>query len=142
MAIKWYKAHSTEYPELIDMTSSPDGVYLRKNVVELPQEEESPKLYEYDEAYLTKEEYAIYSNVDNLTMTALDFVKVLESAGVSINDIYSYLDSHLEVKAQLTFCQNVYCGVVKQLLPIELGSVTITDEMVEEAFRVKNGLGG
>ena len=142
MAIKFYKAHSTEYPVLIDMDSSPVGVYLRKNVQELPHEEESPQLYEYDEAYLTKEEYAIYSNVDNLTMTALDFVKVLESAGISINDIYSYLDTHLEVKAQLTFCQNVYCGVVKQLLPIEVGGIEITTEMIEEAFRIKNGFGG
>ena len=69
MAIKFYKAHSTEAPALIDITSSPKGVYLRKNVIQITQEYEGEEqtLYEYDEAYLTKEEYALYSDVNNLT---------------------------------------------------------------------------
>lgn len=142
MAIKYYKAHSTELPELIDSTSSPLGVYLRKNIEQITQESEgeTQTLYEYDEAYITKDEYALYSNVDNLTMTALDFITFLETAGVSYADIQTYLGSHPDVDKQLKYCQNVYCGVVKQLLPIEVGGKTITTEMVEYAFRVKNGL--
>ena len=143
MKISYYKAHSTERPLEVDTTSSKNGVYLRKNIQEIQQETQeggTETAYEYDEAYLTKSEYAAYSDVDNLTMTALDFIKVLESAGVTINDIYAYLDTHLEVKAQLTFCQNVYCGVVKQFCPATIGNATITEEIVEAAFRAKNGV--
>ena len=139
MAITFYKAHSTEYPELIDTTSS-SGVYLRKNVQELPQDEESPKLYEYDEAFLTREEYALYSDIDSLTMTAQDFLSFINNAGATWEEINTFLNSNAELKLRLTTCQNVFCGVVKQLLPIEVGEVEITTEMVEHAFRVKNGL--
>ena len=140
MKISYYKAHSTERPLEVDTTSSKNGVYLRKNIQEIQQETQeggTETIYEYDEAYLTNSEYAAYSDIDNLTMTALDFIKVLESAGVTINDIYAYLDTHLEVKAQLTFCQNVYCGVVKQFCPATIGTTTVTTQMVENAFRAK-----
>jgi len=143
MKITYYEAHSTERPSEVDTTSSKNGVYLRKNIQEVQQETQeggTETVYKYDEAYLTKSEYAAYSDVDNLTMTALDFVKVLEVAGATINDIYDYLDSHLEVKAQLTFCQNVYCGVVKQFCPATIGNITVTAQMVEAAFRAKNGV--
>jgi len=143
MAINYYKAHSTEFPAPVDLTSSPNGVYLRKNVQEITQQdqdEQEQTLYEYDEAYLTMEEFKTYSDVDNLTMTALDFITALENAGVNYADIQAYLNEHTEVDKQLKYCQNVYCGVVKKLLPITLGNKTITAEIVERAFLLKNGI--
>ena len=39
---------------------------------------------------------------------------------------------------QLTYCQNVYCGVVKALMPVTVGDITITADMIETVFKVKN----
>ena len=71
-------------------------------------------------------------------MTALDFVKVLKSMGVTSAELHTYLDKNPDLKDELTFCQNVYCGVVKALLPLTIGEITITESMVEKAFKMKN----
>lgn len=63
--IEYYIAHSSEKPLEIDVTSSKEGVYIRRNIKELEQEGENggtQKYYEYWEAYLTKSEYEQYSN--------------------------------------------------------------------------------
>ena len=77
--------------------------------------------------------------VNNLTMTPLDFIKVLESLGLSLEEINNFLDSHLEIKTQLQYCNLVYCGVVKNFTPITIGELTITPEMIEHAFKSKEG---
>lgn len=77
--------------------------------------------------------------IDRLTMTALDFIGVLQNFGLTLAQINAYLESNLQVKMQLTYCQNVYCGVAKSLMPITLGDITITTDMIEIAFRIKNG---
>ena len=79
-------------------------------------------------------------NVDNLTMTPLDFIKVLLSLNLTLEQINTFLDNNLEIKTQLTYCNNVYCGVVKTFVPITVAGVTITKEMVEQAFKDKNGV--
>lgn len=77
--------------------------------------------------------------INNLTMTPLDFIKVLESLGLTLAQITAFLDSNLEIKTQLTYCNSVYCGVVKSFLPMTIGKLTITAEMAEQAFKAKNG---
>lgn len=77
--------------------------------------------------------------VNNLTMTPLDFIKVLQSFGLSLQKINEFLESNLEIKMQLTYCSNVYCGVVKSFLPMTIDEITITPEMAEQAFKLKNG---
>ena len=77
--------------------------------------------------------------INNLTMTALDFIGVLQSFGLTLEQINAYLESNLPVKMQLTYCQNVYCGVAKALMPITYEGITITAEMVEAAFIAKEG---
>ena len=89
----------------------------------------------YEAEQAAKEE----ERINKLTMTALDFINVLKSAGFTDEQIESYLSSNLSVKHQLQFCQNVYCGVAKALMPITVGDITITADMVEIAFRLKNG---
>lgn len=79
------------------------------------------------------------AKIADLKMTALDFVKVLEEFGLTSLQIETYLDEHIELDQQLKYCQNVYCGVVQQLCPLELYGITITKEMVIHAFKVKNG---
>ena len=80
------------------------------------------------------------AEINNLTMTALDFIKVLKSLGLTSEQIHAYLDSNIDLKDELTFCQNVYCGVVKKLCPITVEGITLTAEIVEQAFKTKNGV--
>lgn len=142
MKIKYQYSESAVRPLEVDTVSSPDGVFLRKDIEEITRQqegaEETQTFYIYQEAFLTKEEYAIYTNVDGLTMTALDFVKVLKGMGVTSAELHTYLDKNPDLKDELTFCQNVYCGVVKALLPLTIGEITITESMVEKAFKMKN----
>lgn len=101
-------------------------IYKDREIVENPNYEEIQKQKEQD-------------RINNLTMTALDFIGVLQGFGLTLEQINAYLESNLAVKMQLTYCQNVYCGVVKQLMPITVGDIMITADMVEIAFRIKNG---
>lgn len=59
--MNYHKSSANYFPELVDITSSPTTVYLRKNVreVEVTDEVTSEKriAYEYDEAIITKDEY-------------------------------------------------------------------------------------
>lgn len=89
--------------------------------------------------YKAKQAQEEEKRINNLTMTALDFIRILQSFGLTLEQINEYLEANLAVKMQLTYCQNVYCGVAKSLMPITVGELEITADMVEIAFRVKNG---
>ena len=58
MKIYFKKSQSAVRPELIDTTSSKKVVYIRQNIVEFQKDDTT--YYEYDEAKLTKAEYAEY----------------------------------------------------------------------------------
>ena len=79
------------------------------------------------------------ARVNNLTMTPLDFIGVLVQIGLTLEQINEFLESNLNIKIQLTYCNLVYCGVVKQFLPLEIDGITITAAMIEQAFKIKNG---
>ena len=79
--------------------------------------------------------------INHLTMTALDFVTYIKKAGVSDEIILQYIQANPSVQLQLTLCQNVYCGVVRQLCPIKITeTLTLTDEMVVAFFKNKYNL--
>lgn len=78
--------------------------------------------------------------INNLTMTALDLITLIQRAGVSPETIKSYLESNAQLYLMLFGCKDVYCGVVRQQLPITIGNVTLTDEMIVKAFREKNNV--
>lgn len=90
---------------------------------------------DYEEVKRQKET----ARINNLTMTALDFINVVKSLGLTDEDIDEYLQANIPLKNQLTYCQNVYCGVVRSLVPLDVKGKTITDAMVVNAFKVKNG---
>ena len=69
--------------------------------------------------------------INNLTMTALDFINFLKNVGLTDQNIEDYLNANLTVKHQLQFCQNVYCGIAKALMPIKYNGITITAEISE-----------
>ena len=107
-------------------------VFVIKDIGEIPS---GYKLITITEAEAIEEQIRI----DKLTMTALDFIGVLVSFGLTLEQIDAYLNAHLEIKMQLQFCQNVYCGVAKSLMPIKFGELVITADMVEQVFRAKHG---
>ena len=77
--------------------------------------------------------------INHLTMTALDFVTYIKKAGVSDEVILKYLQANPSVQLQLTLCQNVYCGVVRQLCPIKITEeLILTDEQVVKMFKDKH----
>lgn len=92
-------------------------------------------------SYLTPEEVALkeQDKINHLTMTALDFVNYIKKAGVSDEIILQYLQANPSVQLQLTLCQNVYCGVVRQLCPIKITEeLILTDEQVVNMFKDKH----
>lgn len=93
--------------------------------------------------YMTPEEIAQEKEdkINRLTMTALDLVTYIRKAGATTEEIVTYLNTNPEVYLQLTLCQNVYCGVVRQLAPIKVNdNLTITDEQIIQIFKSKNQL--
>ncbi len=59
--MNYYRVTSNDYPQLVDITSSPTTVYLRKNVAsqEVTDVEtgSTHTEYRYDEAAISKDEY-------------------------------------------------------------------------------------
>ena len=59
--MNYYRVTSNDYPQLVDIASSPTTVYLRKNIaseeVENPETKETHTEYHYDEAAISKDEY-------------------------------------------------------------------------------------
>ena len=102
-------------------------------------EETSEKLQLINGKYVTKQEaeQKEQDKINMLTMTALDLINVLKSAGLTSQQIEDYLNANLEVRHQLQYCQNVFCGVVRQLLPLTIGDVIITDDFIVSAFKNK-----
>ena len=95
----------------------------------------------YNGSYLTPEEVALkeQDKINHLTMTALDFVTYIKKAGVSDEIILQYLQANPSVQLQLTLCQNVYCGVVRQLCPIKITEeLILTDEQLVNMFKDKH----
>lgn len=91
--------------------------------------------------YEREQEEKERKRINNLIMTALDFISVLEHFGLDYaTQIKPFLEAHPDLEKQLKYCQNVWCGVAKQIFaePITIGGITITSEMVEQAFKDKS----
>ena len=73
MEITWKKVTGgqPQKPLEVDAVSSPTTVYLRKNInqTEISSEEGSGRMWEYEEAQLTKEEYEEYLEVAQIFST-------------------------------------------------------------------------
>ena len=79
-------------------------------------------------------------DINSITMTALDFIGVLEHFGLDYaTQIKPFLEAQPNLDKQLKYCQNVWCGVAKQIFtePITIGNITITSQMIEQAFITK-----
>ena len=138
-----------ENNNIIGKSQSPSG----GNIIDVEVSEEIYNDYEPNKYVYLGGEVVINPNweeiqrqkeeerINNLTMTAQDLLEVIANSGATWAEIDSFLNSNPEFKLRLTTCQNVFCGVVKAFLPLKIGNITITAEMVETAFRIKNGEG-
>lgn len=77
--------------------------------------------------------------INHLTCTALDLITFIKSLGLTDEAILVYLQANPSFQLQLTFCKDVYCGVVRQLCPIKISEeLIITDEQIVKFFKDKN----
>ena len=63
--MQYEKSYSTAVPEELDINSSPTSVYVRKNICELPPDENNTTLYECDEICIPKNEYIAKCFMEN-----------------------------------------------------------------------------
>ena len=63
--MRYEKTYSTIKPDVLDLTSSPKSVYIRKDIRELPPDENGIVMYEYDEACIIKDEYIARTFTEN-----------------------------------------------------------------------------
>lgn len=83
MNLYFKKSQSSVKPEFIDTTSSKKVVYIRQNIVEVQRD--NATFYEYDEAKLTKAEYAEYLKELEATDT-LEIVENLKSENQALSE--------------------------------------------------------
>lgn len=77
--------------------------------------------------------------INHLTCTALDLITFIKSLGLTDEQVLAYLQTNPSFQLQLTFCKDVYCGVVRQLCPIKINEeLIITDEQIVKFFKDKN----
>ena len=88
MNLYFKKSQSTVKPELVDTTSSKKVVYIRQNIVETVVDETT--FYEYDEAKLTKAEYAEYLKELEATDT-LEIVENLKAENKQLSETVDML---------------------------------------------------
>lgn len=87
---------------------------------------------------LTQEEQ---NRINHLTCTALDLVTFIKSLGLTDEQVLAYLEANPPLQLQLTFCKDVYCGVVRQLCPIKITEeLIVTDKQIVEFFKYKNNV--
>lgn len=76
--------------------------------------------------------------INHLTCTALDLVTFIKSLGLTDTQILEYLQANPSFQLQLTFCKDVYCGVIRQLCPIKITeNLILTDEQIVNMFKDK-----
>lgn len=131
-----------------------DLIVLAKDTLE--ELKEGLKFIKYTSIEETDEDYVLYRGqictierqteletnfINHLTMTALDIISLVKSMGVSDEAILQYLQDNPTIQLQLTFCKDVYCGVVRQLCPIKITEdLIITDDIIVKAFKQKYNL--
>lgn len=89
MILNFYKSESSVKPLELDETSSKKVVYIRKNITEITrtnkEDNNSYKMYNYDEAKVSKEDYELYKT---------EILKDIEISG--LKDQVSSLETTLD----------------------------------------------
>lgn len=134
--INWRTANSLEKPALVDNTSSPNGVYVRRLITETVDNEGITK-YSYQEAFMTHEEYSQYSLLCNISESVL---------GKETSDVYLMYQAKLNTPVEYvnghfykpTWAESVYESLIQrgekfpELLPLKIWDATGLEENTVE----------
>ena len=94
-----------------------------------------------DDAYNEKKAKEEQETINHLTCTALDLATFIKQSGLTDAEVLKFLNANPSLQLQLTFCKDVYCGVVRQLCPLKISdNLTLTDEMVVAFFKQKHNI--
>lgn len=97
MVLNFYKSESSVKPLELDEVSSKKVVYIRKNISETiknSEDDSSFKMYTYEEAKLTKEEYEQYLKELTASETLKEVEKIKEENN-TLSEQIELLDSTL-----------------------------------------------
>lgn len=78
MQLNYRASESDTYPVIVDETSSPTTVYIRKDIVPVERidgDGSTRTVYQYQEAKLSKADYAIYLAEHN--MANIDYIAMM-----------------------------------------------------------------
>lgn len=69
----WKTSRSTVCPNEVDMISSKNSIYIRKNIrqIEVQTEEKTVCMFEYEEKQMTKAEFVAYADLLEIAQKAL-----------------------------------------------------------------------
>ncbi len=87
---------------------------------------------ETDEEKVEREEQERKLEIASLCMTRLDFIKALETIGISWQTIKGLMEMYPEVEKELMMCSNVYRG--NPLIDQFAQTFGITSEQLDELF--------
>ena len=136
MEIKYRKSQSNEKPLEIDITSTPDGVYIRRHIksVEIEQENGGSKTFcEYQEALLTKSEYEQFAcELIAKAVKGDDNSEAYENYQKKLDTPIEYPENGFTYKPK--WAENIYAGLLQkglllpQLFPLKIYDSTELEE--------------
>lgn len=94
MTLTWNRSESGINPPALDTTSSAYYVYLRKNIEEVTKKMEDDREYTsfvYDEAILTKEEYALYVSETDMQLVLAELAEQQEASNTALQEAIAEL---------------------------------------------------
>lgn len=139
MEVIYKLAESTSRPLEIDITSCPDGVYIRRDIkkiiAELDDGSEFNK-YQYQEAFLTKSEYEIYAReLLSLQLNGDDNSSAFAQYKKNLDTPIEYPVNGFTYKPK--WAESIYAGLLQkgallpQLFPLKIYDSTETEERAE-----------
>ena len=138
MEIIYKPAESRERPLEIDITSS-DGVYVRRDIKELTREGQDGEIltyFQYQETFLTKNEYEIYYNtILSKTINGEDNSAAYENYKTKLDTPVEYTNGHYY---KPKWAESVYAGLLTKgsllpsLFPLKIWDSTELEENAVE----------
>lgn len=136
MEIIYKKVQSNEKPLAIDVTSSPDCVYIRRDIKPVEYKNESGETktrFEYNEAILTKSEYEEFKNVLIANeINAQENSTAFENYQNKLNTPVQYPINGFYYKPK--WAEGVYAGLLEKgallpaIFPLKIYDSTETEE--------------
>lgn len=140
MELNWKTVESLIEPKEIDESSSPGGVYIRKNIkstIITDTDENEQTKWTYAEAYLTNEEYSMYKLEKSITKNILkqDDSEAFENYQTKLDTAVEYSNGHFY---KPKWAEGTYAGLLQKgamlpsLFPLKIWDATELEENAVE----------